>query len=53
MDRMQWLNLLDSSLNEAELTALSRQLAVSFAAFPGRTKRDRTREFLGLSLIHI
>lgn len=47
MDRMQWLDLLDTSLNEAELTALSRQLAVSFAAFPGRTKRDRTREFLG------
>jgi hypothetical protein len=44
---MQWLDLLDTSLNEAELTALSRQLAVSFAAFPGRTKRDRTREFLG------
>lgn len=47
MDRMQWLDLLDTSLNEAELTALSRQLAVSFAAFPGRTKRDRTREFVG------
>ncbi len=47
MDRMQWLDLLDSSLSEVELTELSRQLAVSFGAFPGRTKRDRAREFLG------
>ena len=47
MDRMQFLDLLDSSLSEAELIDLSRQFAVSFAAFPGRTKRDRTREFLG------
>ncbi len=47
MDRMQLLDLLDAALSEAELTELSRQLAVSFAVFPGRTKRDRTREFLG------
>ena len=59
MDQLQLLDLLDSALSETELTELSRQLTVSFAAFPGRTKRDRTREFLGyvgrqgLSLIHI
>ena len=47
MDRMKYLDLLDSALSEAELTALARQLAVAFAAFPGATKRDRTREFLG------
>ena len=47
MDRMQLLDLLDAALSETELTELSRQLTVSFAAFPGRTKRDRTREFLG------
>jgi hypothetical protein len=47
MDRMKLLDLLDAALSEAELTELSRQLTVSFAAFPGRTKRDRTREFLG------
>ena len=47
MDRMQLLDLLDAALSEAELTELSRQLSVSFAVFPGRTKRDRTREFLG------
>ena len=47
MDRMQWLDILDSSLSEAELTELSRQFAVTFGAFPGRTKRDRAREFLG------
>ena len=47
MDRMQLLDLLDAALSEAELTELSRQLTVSFAAFPGRSKRDRTREFLG------
>jgi hypothetical protein len=47
MDRMKLLDLLDTALSEAELTELSRQLTVSFAAFPGRTKRDRTREFLG------
>jgi hypothetical protein len=44
---MQLLDLLDSALSEAELAALSRQFAVAFDAFPGRTKRDRTREFLG------
>ncbi len=47
MDRMKYLDLLDSALSEAELTALARQLAVAFAAFPGATKRDRAREFLG------
>ena len=47
MDRMKLLDLLDAALSEAELTELSRQLTVSFAAFPGRTKRDQTREFLG------
>ena len=47
MDRMQLLDLLDSALSEAELTDLSRQFAVTFGAFPGRTKRDRAREFLG------
>lgn len=47
MDQLQLLDLLDSALSETELTELSRQLTVSFAAFPGRTKRDRTREFLG------
>lgn len=44
---MQFLDILDSFLSEAELSELCRQFGVAFAVFPGATKRDRTREFLG------
>lgn len=47
MDPMQFLDILDSSLSEAELSALCRQFSVAYGAFPGASKRDRTREFLG------
>lgn len=47
MDPMQFLDILDNALSEAELSELCRQFGVAFAAFPGATKRDRTREFLG------
>lgn len=47
MDSVRLLDLLDGALNELELTALARQLAVAFAAFPGATRRERTSEFLG------
>lgn len=44
---MQFLDILDNALSEAELSELCRQFGVAFAAFPGATQRDRTREFLG------
>ena len=44
---MQFLDILDDALTEAELSELCRRFGVAFAAFPGATKRDRTREFLG------
>lgn len=47
MDPMQFLDVLDSSLSEAELSALCRQFGVAFGAFPGATRREKTREFLG------
>jgi len=47
MDNTEFLDLLDRSLSEQELTVLCRQFAVSYAAFPGASKRDRAREFLG------
>ena len=47
MDPMQFLDILDSSLSEAELSTLCRQFSVAYGAFPGASKRDRTREFLG------
>lgn len=47
MDPMQFLDILDSSLTEAELSALCRQFGVAFGAFPGATRRDKAREFLG------
>ncbi len=46
-DPMQFLDILDSSLSEAELGTLCRQFGVAYSAFPGATKRDKTREFLG------
>lgn len=47
MDRMKLLDLLDDALTAPELMVLARQFAVDFNAFPGATKRDRAREFLG------
>ena len=47
MDSMRLLGMLDGALSEGEMTTLAGELAVAFAAFPGATKRDRTREFLG------
>lgn len=47
MDPMQFLDILDGALSEAELTALCRQFDVAYTAFPGATKRDKAREFLG------
>ncbi len=47
MDSMRLLEMLDGALSEGEMTTLAGELAVAFAAFPGATKRDRTREFLG------
>jgi len=47
MDSMRLLDMLDGALSERELTTLAGELTVAFAAFPGATKRDRTREFLG------
>ncbi len=47
MDPMQFLDILDGSLSEAELTALCRQFGVAYTAFPGGSKRDKAREFLG------
>ncbi len=47
MDPMQFLDILDSSLSEAELNALCRQFGVAFGAFPGATRREKAREFLG------
>ena len=43
---MQFLDILDGSLSEAELGDLCRQFGVTFRAFPGASKRDKTREFL-------
>lgn len=47
MDPIQFLDILDSSLSEAEMSALCRQFGVVFGAFPGSSKRDKIREFLG------
>lgn len=47
MNPLQFLDMLDGALSEAEMGALCRQFGVSFDAFPGATKRDKTREFLG------
>lgn len=44
---MQFLDILDNALTEAELSELCRRFGVAFAVFPGTTKRDRIREFLG------
>lgn len=44
---MQFLDILDSSLSEAEMGELCRRFGVAYGAFPGRTRRDKTREFLG------
>jgi len=46
MDPMQFLDILDSSLSEAELSALCRQFGAAFGAFPGADKRARIRGFL-------
>ena len=47
MDLMKLLDILDEHFTEAELVALCRQFSVAFAAFPGATRRDKIREFLG------
>ncbi len=44
---MQFLDILDGALSEAEMTALCRQFDVAYTAFPGGSKRDKAREFLG------
>lgn len=44
---MQFLDLVDEALTEAELGMLCRQFGVAFGAFPGLSKREKTREFLG------
>lgn len=41
------LDILDANLSEAELSVLCRQFRVAFGAFPGGSKRDKAREFLG------
>ena len=47
MDPMPLLDILDAHLSEVEMSALCRQFGVVFVAFPGGSKRDKTREFLG------
>ena len=47
MDNLGFLDLLDGALAEVELQGLCRQFSVAYEAFPGLTKRDRAREFLG------
>lgn len=47
MDLMKLLDILDEHFAETELVALCRQFGVAFAAFPGETRRDKIREFLG------
>lgn len=47
MDPMQFLDILDGAFSEAELIALCRQFGVAYTAFPGGSKRDKAREFLG------
>lgn len=47
MDPTDFLNILDTSLSEAELGNLCRQFGVAFSAFPGDSKREKIREFLG------
>lgn len=47
MDPLQLLDIVDTYLSEAEIREICRRFGVSFSAFPGYTKRDRTREFLG------
>ena len=47
MDLMKLLDILDEYFAETELVALCRQFGVAFGAFPGETRRDKIREFLG------
>lgn len=47
MDPIAFLDILDGSLSDAELSELCRRFGVAFGAFPGNTKRDKIREFLG------
>lgn len=47
MDPIEFLDVLDASLSEAEMGELCRQFGVAFGAFPGQTKREKIREFLG------
>lgn len=47
MDLMKLLDILDEHFGDAELVALCRQFGVAFGAFPGESRRDKIREFLG------
>lgn len=47
MDPLQLLDIVDTYLSEAEIRELCRRFGVSYSAFPGNSKRDKAREFLG------
>ena len=47
IDPAKFLDILDDALSEAELSRLCRRFGVSFDAFPGVTKREKIRGFLG------
>jgi hypothetical protein len=49
MNPLAFLDILDSHLSEEELMRLCRQFGVAYAAFPGATQRDKTREFVGFA----
>lgn len=46
MDPMLFLDLLDESLSDIELSALCRQFGVAYGRFPGGSRREKVREFL-------
>lgn len=47
MDPLKFLDIIDTYMSEAEIRELCRRFGVSFGAFPGNSKRDKAREFLG------
>lgn len=47
MDQLKLLDLLDKHLSVAELSHLCRQFSLDYDAFPGASRRDKTRAFLG------
>lgn len=48
IDPLQFIDILDGALSVDELTVLSRRFSVAYETLPGATKRDKTREFLGI-----